>query len=280
METRTPVEILSFAGSALTVKAQRKTASLLILSFLTGVFIAFAAEGSTMAAHNLLANPDTTGLARALTAAIFAAGLMMVIMAGGELFTGNTLIIIPALDKKVSVRQMLLNWLLVYIGNLIGCLLIAWMMNRSGLFEASGGLHGGMTIKIAAGKVNLSFFAAFILGVMCNWLVCLAIWSSFASHDPAGKILILFFINSLFVISGFEHSVANMYYIPAGILAKQNPQWAAMAQVPAEQLSDLNWINFVIKNLIPVTLGNIAGGAGMVGVLFRAAFKERNGHRD
>ena len=275
MKTKSPVEILTNVSNTVTEKAQRKVSSLLILSFLAGAFIAFAAEGSTMAAHNLLANPETTGLARTLTGAIFATGLMMILMAGGELFTGNTLIIIPVLDRKVTVRQMLLNWLLVYIGNLIGCLLIVWMMNHSGLFAASNGLFGGMTIKIAAGKIDMPFHRAFILGVMCNWLVCLAIWTSFASRDPTGKILMLFFVISLFVISGFEHSIANMYYIPAGIFAKQNPQWAAMSQVSAEQLSGLNWINFAVKNLIPVTLGNIIGGAGMVGVLFRAALKKR-----
>jgi formate/nitrite transporter len=274
METRTPVKILTLASNAGTLKVQRKVPSLLILSFLAGVFISFAAEGSTMAAHNLLANPETTGLARTLTGVIFATGLMMVIMAGGELFTGNTLIIIPVLDHKVTVRQMLLNWLLVYIGNLIGCLLIAWMMNCSGLFAASGGLLGGVTIKIAAGKVHLPFLKAFILGIMCNWLVCLAIWMSFASRNLTGKILVLFFVTSLFVISGFEHSIANMYYVPAGILAKQNPQWAAMSLVSAEQLSGLNWVNFAVKNLIPVTLGNIIGGAGMVGALFWAALEK------
>jgi len=274
METRTPVEILEFASNAGVEKVQKKVSSVLILSFLAGVFLAFAAEGSTMAAHNLLANPAATGLARVLTGAVFATGLMMILLAGGELFTGNTLIVISALDRKVSVRQMLLNWLLVYIGNFTGGLFIAWLMNLSGLFAASGGLLGGMVIKIAAGKVQLPFLTAFILGVMCNWLVCIAIWTSFASRGPAGKIMIVFFVISLFVISGFEHSIANMYYVPAGILAKQNPQWAAMSQVSAEQLSDLNWINFVVKNLIPVTLGNIVGGAGMVGILFRIAFKE------
>jgi len=273
METRKPAEILAYASDAGAAKVQKKVSSLLILSFLAGTFIAFAAAGSTMAAHNLLANPASTGLARTLTGAIFATGLMMVLLTGGELFTGNMLIIIPVLDRKASVKQMFLNWLLVYIGNLIGSLLIAWMMNLSGLFAASGGLFGGMTIKIAASKTQLPFHTAFILGVMCNWLVCLAVWASYASHDAAGKILTLFFIISLFVISGFEHSIANMYYIPAGIFAKSNSQWASMAQVSAEGLSVLNWSNFAVRNLIPVTLGNIVGGAGMVGWLFWAGVR-------
>jgi len=275
MEVRTPVEILSYVRDAGIAKARRKIPSLLILAFFAGVFISFAAEGSTMAAHNLLANSETTGLARTLTGVTFATGLMIVIMAGGELFTGNTMIIIPVLERKVTVGQMLLNWLLVYLGNLAGCLLIAWMMSRSGLFAYSGGLLGGMVIKIAVGKVGMPFYKAFILGILCNWMVCLAIWTSYASRDVTGKVLMIFFIISLFVISGFEHSIANMYYIPAGILAKQNPEWAAKSLASAEQLAGLNWASFWAKNLIPVTLGNIVGGAGMVWALFWVALREK-----
>jgi len=276
MEARTPVEILSYVSDTGTAKAQKKIFPLLILSFLAGVFVAFAAEGSTMAAHNLLADPDATGLARTLTGVTFATGLMIVIIAGGELFTGSTMIIVPVLERRVTVMKMLLNWLFVYIGNFIGSLFIAWMMSRSGLFAYSNGLLGGMTIKIAVSKTQMPFQTAFILGILCNWMVCLAIWTSYASRDTAGKIMMVFFVISLFVISGFEHSIANMYYISAGILAKQNPQWTAMSQVSAEQLSDLNWINFWVKNLIPVTLGNIVGGTGFVWALFWLALKEKH----
>jgi formate/nitrite transporter len=274
MEVRTPIEILTYTNKAGTVKAQRGVVSLLILSFLAGVFIAFAGVGSTMASHNLFANPETTGLARTLTGITFATGLMLVLMAGGELFTGNTMIIIPVLERKITVKQMLLNWLLAYLGNLIGCLLIAWMMSRSGMFSTSGGLLGGMVIRTAVSKVSMPFHMAFILGILCNWMVCLAIWTSYASRDVTGKILMVFFVISLFVISGFEHSIANMYYIPAGILAKQNPQWAAMSQSSAAQLADVNWLTFWTKNLIPVTLGNIVGGAGLVWTLFWAALRD------
>ena len=229
-----------------------------------------------MAAHNLLANPDAIGLGRVLTGVVFAVGLMMVILTGAEMFTGSTVIITSVLDRRVTIRQMLLNWLLVYVCNLAGGIFIAWMMNNSGLFATSGGLLGGMTIKIAAGKTALSFHAAFILGIMCNWLVCVAVLTSYSSHEVSAKILAIFFIISLFVISGFEHSVANMYYIPAGILAKQNPVWVSMSQVSAEQLAGLNWVNFFVKNLIPVTLGNIIGGTVMVWALFWFALKKTN----
>jgi|TergutMp193P3_1026864.scaffolds.fasta_scaffold36056_3 formate/nitrite transporter len=276
MDARTPVEILSHVSDVGTAKAQKKILSLSILSFFAGVFIAFAAEGSTMAAHNLLADPGAVGLARTLTGITFATGLMIVILAGAELFTGNTMIIIPVLERRVTVKKMLMNWLLVYIGNFIGCLFIAWMMSRSGLYAYSGGLLGGMTIKVAVNKIEMPFLMVFILGILCNWMVCLAIWASYSSRDPIGKIMIIFFVISLFVISGFEHSIANMYYIPAGIFAKQNPQCVLTAQVTAEQLSSLNWGTLWIKNLIPVTLGNIVGGVGFVWVLFWVALKDKS----
>lgn len=268
MEARTPVEILTYTSDTGAAKAQRKILSVLILAFLAGAFIAFAGEGSNMAAYNLLANPDTYGLGKVLAGTIFGVGLMMVVLGGGELFTGNMLIIVSVLDRRVMLRRMFLNWLLVYAGNLLGSICIAWMMSQSGLFNVSNGLLGGITIKIAAAKTALPFHSAFFLGLMCNWLVCLAVWLSYGSRDITGKILAIFFVICLFVTSGFEHSVANMYYIPAGILAKGNPQWVEMSHAAAEQLAGLNWLTFFSRNLLPVTLGNIVGGSGMVGFLY------------
>ena len=268
MENKTPAEILAYISDLGCTKVQRKFSAALILAFLAGAFISFSAQGANMMAYNLLANSDTYGLGRALAGATFGTGLMLVLLAGGELVTGNTLIIISVLDRRVKVRRMLLNWLLIYIGNLAGALFIAWMVYQSGLFDSSGGLLGGMTIKIAVYKTSLPFHSAFFLGFMCNWLVCLAVWVSSGAGDTAGKILAILCIVGLFVMSGFEHSIANMYYIPAGIFAKQNPLWLGKAAVSTAQLDGLNWISLFTKNLIPVTLGNIVGGAGMVGVLY------------
>jgi formate/nitrite transporter len=247
----------------------------LILAFFAGAFIAFAAEGSNMAAYNLLAKPETYGLGRLVAGAVFATGLMMVLIAGAELFTGNTLIVVAMLDKRVAAGQMLKNWFFAYIGNLAGSVVIAWMMSQSGLFGSSGGLLGGITIRIAAGKTALAFFPALLLGIMCNWLVCLAVWVSFGAKDIIGKAMMTFFIICLFVTSGFEHSIANMYYIPAGIFAKANADWVSMSGVAAERLAGLNWGNFITKNLIPVTLGNIIGGMVMVGSLYWLALKKK-----
>ena len=275
MEARTPAEILSYTSDAGVAKVSRKIPKELILAFLAGAFIAFASEGSNMAAYNLFANPDTYGLGKVLAGAVFGTGLMLVVLAGGELFTGNMLIIVATLDRKIQARRMLLNWLLVYAGNLVGSLFVAWMMYQSGLFNSSNGLLGGITIKIAAYKTALPFHSAFFLGIMCNWLVCLAVWVSFGARDMAGKALVIFFIIGLFITSGFEHSVANMYYIPAGILAKQNPQWLETVSISAEQLAGLNWTSFFIKNLIPVTLGNMVGGAGLVGLFYWLSLGKR-----
>jgi formate/nitrite transporter len=275
MEARTPAEILVYTSDVGVTKANRKFLSALILSFFAGAFIAFAAEGSNMAAYNLLANPDTYGLGRVLAGAVFGTGLMMVLLAGAELFTGNMPIIVAVLDRKVRIRQMIINWILVYAGNLLGSMFIAWMMYHSGLFNSSGGLLGGITIKIAAGKSVIPFHSAFLLGLMCNWLVCLAVWVSFGAKDIVGKAVAVFFIICLFVTSGFEHSIANMYYIPAGILAKQNPQWLEMSKITASQLAGLNWNGFFITNLVPVTLGNMAGGLVMVGVLYWLALGKK-----
>ena len=235
-----------------------------VLGILAGVFIAFASEGSNMAAFNLLANPQTYGMGKALAGAIFGTGLMLVVLAGGELFTGNTLMLAGVLDRRIRLRQMLQNWLFVYLGNLVGSLLIAHMMVTSGLFNSGDNLLGGMTIKIAAYKTGLPFLSAFYLGVLCNWLVCLAVWMANGARDMTGKILAIFFPIWLFITSGFEHSVANMYYIPAGILAKSNEAWAAASKLSPDKLAALTWPAFLVNNLIPVTLGNIVGGALLV----------------
>lgn len=240
----------------------------MLLAILGGVYIAFASQGSNMAAFNLLANPETFGLGRLVAGLPFGTGLMLVILAGAEIFTGNNLLMTGVLDKKIRIGSMLLNWLFVYIGNFIGSLLIAFMMAESGLFDSGANLLGGVTIRIAAYKTNLPFLSAFYLGIMCNWLVCLAIWMANGAKDVAGKILAILFPIWLFVTSGFEHSVANMYYIPAGILAKANPAWAEASGLSADRLAALNWQTLFTKNLIPVSLGNIVGGAVFVAGIY------------
>jgi len=241
------------------------------LGILAGVFIAFASEGSNMAAFNLFAKPETYGLGKALAGAIFGTGLMLVIVAGGELFTGNTMIIAGVLDGKVKLSTMLKNWFFVYAGNFVGSVFLAYMMTQSGLFNSGANVLGAQTIKIAVYKTSLAFMPALYLGIMCNWLVCLAVWMATGAKDIVGKLMAIFFPIWLFITSGFEHSIANMYYIPAGIMAKANPAWAVEALkygVTPEKLEHLNWGTFALNNLLPVTLGNIIGGGLFVGGVY------------
>jgi len=257
----TPSEITYTTIQTGIKKAGMKYSNQFILAILAGAFIAFAAEGSNMAAFNLFAKPETYGLGKVLAGAIFGTGLMLVVLAGGELFTGNTMIFGGVLDGKVKLSDMLKNWFFVFTGNFVGALLIAYMMVHSGLFNSGANVLGGVTIKIASYKVALTFMSAFYLGIMCNILVCLAVWLAYGAKDMVGKIFAIFFPIWLFITSGFEHSVANMYYIPAGILAKSNPGWVAESHLTPAALANLNWGNFIINNLIPVTLGNIVGGS-------------------
>jgi len=269
-----PAEILDFTINVSQDKAAGSFQKLFLLAILAGAFIAFAAEGSNMAAFNLLAEPTTYGLGRVLAGAVFGTGLMMVVLAGGELFTGNTLILTAVLEKKVAASTMLRNWVIVYAGNFVGSVLIAYMIANSGLLTSGGSLLGAVTLKIAVYKVNLTFLQAFYLGIMCNWLVCLAVWLSFGADTMAGKIFAVFFPIWLFITSGFEHSVANMYYIPAGILIKANESFAQLSGLSQEALDSLTWGSFAINNLIPVTLGNIIGGGIFVGMAYWYAYKK------
>ncbi|MBP8763549.1 MAG: formate transporter [Peptostreptococcaceae bacterium] len=260
----TPKEIVTATIETGIKKVKTKPLNQFILGILAGAFIAFASEGSNMAAFNLFAKPETYGLGKALAGVVFATGLMLVIIAGGELFTGNTLITIGVLEKKIKLKDMLSNWFFVYLGNFVGAVFIAYMMNMSGLFNSGDNMLGGITLKIAAYKTHLTFSQAFYLGIMCNWLVCIAVWMSYGAKDIIGKCFAIFFPISLFITSGFEHSIANMYYIPAGILAKSNASWVEASGLTAEKLAHLNWNTFITKNLVPVTIGNIVGGVILV----------------
>ncbi len=248
-------------------KANTGVPKLFVLGILAGAFIAFASEGSNAAIYNI----PWAGVGKALAGAIFTTGLMLVIVAGSELFTGNTLMVAALVQKKITLPGMLKNWITVYAGNFAGAILIAWLIFLSGQLDFSSGLLGGFTIKTAAYKVSLGFTKAFVMGILCNWLVSLAVWMAYGAKDMTGRLLAIFFPIWLFITSGFEHCVANMYYIPAGILAKANPQWVEQAislGATAEKLDHLTWGSFFANNLLPVTLGNIVGGAVFTGMAY------------
>jgi formate/nitrite transporter len=195
------------------------------------------------------------GISTLVFASVFSVGLMLVVIAGAELFTGNNLMFMSVLAGEAKFSQMLSKWVIVFIANFLGSLLIVWFMDASGLVS---GAVADKALAIAKAKVGLDFAPAFFRAIMCNWLVCLAVWLALAAHDVVGKIFGIFFPIMAFVASGFEHSIANMYFIPIGMTLDS---------------SLITWGGF-IKNLIPVTLGNIVGGAFFVGTLYWLVFRK------
>ena len=258
-------EILEKVSDSGIAKAEGKTLRLLIWALLAGAYIAFGAQASQMVSFNLLEDPDSLGVGRLVSAAVFPVGLMMVVLCGAELFTGNCMMIIGVLDRKIRISGMLRNWVLVYLGNFLGALLVVALMKSTGLWETGSGLLGASVIKTAQAKVQLSFGQAFVRGILCNWLVCLAVWMSTGARETVSKIFAIWFCIGLFVISGFEHSIANMYFIPAGIAAAAD---SGLAQLAGCDVSVLTVGNFLVKNLLPVTLGNILGGGLFVGMVY------------
>ena len=232
-----------------------------ILSIFAGAFIAIAGVGATTAAVSI----DSPSVAKLVGACIFPAGLALSLIAGSELFTGNCLIVIPLLERKVTLAAMLKNWIVVYLGNFVGALFISTLVVYSHTFDLFGAKLAASAVATADLKCSLSFADAFLRGIMCNILVCLGVWMAFAANDVAGKIIGLFFPVMIFVLCGFEHCIANMYYISAGIMA--NNMYALGA-------ANLSLTNFLLGNLLPVTLGNIAGGA-LIGIGYWFAYLKK-----
>ena len=262
----TPPQIVAANMNSAKGKTELSLLRMILLGIFAGMFIAGGASASSLAMHAI----SNVGLARLVAGAIFPVGLMMIILVGGELFTGDCLMIMGCVHGKFSAKSMLKVLVVVYLSNLIGSLLFAELVNLSGQFNYTNGMLGAFTIKVALGKVNLSFGAAFASGILCNIFVSMAVLMATAAKDISGKIWAIFFPILAFVVSGYEHCVANMYYIPAGIFAAANESYVTSgvnnALFAAGQLSSLNWVNFIVKNLIPVTLGNIVGGMVFVGL--------------
>lgn len=232
------------------------------LALLAGTFIAFAAVFFTVVTHNSTLD---VGITRTLGGLAFCLGLILVVVAGAELFTGNNLLVMAYVDKKITLRQLAMNWSLVFLGNLVGSLGLVVLIYFSDQWLMSNGALGAKAILIANEKVKLGFMAAFTRGILCNALVCLAVWLCFACHSVTDKILAIIFPITAFVAMGFEHSVANMYFIPAGMLAQLDPKvMQALGNVDVSQLTMAGFIG----NLIPVTLGNIVGGSFFVGMVY------------
>ncbi|WRQ33356.1 formate/nitrite transporter family protein [Bacteroidales bacterium MB20-C3-3] len=270
----TPSEIVDYTEETGIKKAGMPVLRTLLLAFLAGVFIALASVGSNIISHNI----ENIGVAKYLAGLIFPTGLILVVIAGAELFTGNNLISIAALSGKVKWSKYFWNLIMVWLGNLVGSVFIALLIYLSGQLNYTDGLLGAYTIKVAALKTSLSFTEAFASGILCNLLVCLAVWMSYSTKDIAGKALVIFFPIWLFIASGYEHSVANMYYLTAGLLAKNNPdlvlKTGELMSFSAENLNNLTILNAFMDNLVPVTIGNLVGGALFIGAWYWWAYKK------
>jgi len=227
-----------------------------VLSLLAGFYIAFGAELATLVTSDAAMHVGI-GISRLLGGSVFSLGLMLVVICGAELFTGNSLLTKAGLRGEVPWRRIAENWLIVIIGNLVGSLFLAWLMVESELWQI--GRVAEHAVNIATAKCELSFSAALVRGILCNWLVCLAVFMATAARDITGKMLACYVPIMAFVASGYEHSVANMYFIPVGLLLKAE----LGLNIPG-----LTWTNFFIINLIPVTLGNIIGGVVFVGFAY------------
>lgn len=246
------------------VKAGMSTANTFALSVLAGAFIALGAIFATTVTAG--GGEVPFGIVRLLGGLAFTLGLILVIVAGAELFTGNNLIVMAWASRRVRTIQVAQNWGLVYLGNFVGAFATALMLFVSKQYEFGQGAVGVQALSIAAAKTDLEFLQAVVLGAFCNALVCLAVWLCYAARTTTDKILAIVPPIAAFVAAGFEHSVANMFFIPMGLLVKSDEEFVS-AQSSAPDLTNLTWEGF-LANLVPVTIGNIVGGALMVGAIY------------
>jgi len=257
-----PNEILDATIAAGVTKASGSLMKLCLLGFMAGMFIALGGAGANMASYYFALTPETAGIAKFVSGLIFPAGLCMVVLAGAELFTGNNLMFAAVLDKKITIGAMLRNWVIVYLSNFVGSMFVVFIVVYGGQLTTGGGLLEQVTISIAAGKANIEFWPALLKGILCNVLVCVAVWMGTGADSTVGKIFAMFFPIWLFVTGGYEHCVANMYFVPAGILADGGAT------------AGLTWANFWINNMIPVTIGNILGGSIFTGAIYYFTYKK------
>ena len=271
MECLSPAKIAELTTAGGEKKVGLSFGRLAVLGSLAGAYIAFGAE-----AYLLVLSDGASflgfGLSRILGGLVFSVGLILVVLAGAELFTGNSLVALSACCHRSSWRGVLRNWVVVYLFNLAGSVLVALLIFGARQYTMGSGSVGVAALKLAAAKVSMPFWTAFFRGILCNWLVCLAVWMASGATDTAGKVLAIVPPVMVFVASGFEHSVANMFFIPLGLLLKRVPSVMAAAGTVAG-IQQLTWARgFLVGNLLPVTLGNLVGGVLFVAVPYWMAY--------
>lgn len=269
VDAYSPKEMAHKARSIGVAKARLDFLSTLMLSILAGAFIALGACFCTTVSTGLTVG---LGITRLLGGFSFSLGLILVVVAGAELFTGNTLIVIAFISGKIRFWQLLRNWGIVYLGNLIGSLATAALVFYAWQWKMGSMAVGATAYGVAASKLSLPWITAFCSGIMCNGLVCLAVWLCYSARYTTDKILSIVFPITAFVAMGFEHSVANMFFIPYGMMLARTAEFmnssAAVEAIAKHPASIFTLQNFLMKNLVPVTLGNIVGGAIFVGMAY------------
>jgi formate transporter len=259
-----PPEMARKAEAVGITKAAMDTATTFALAVLAGAFIAI---GAAFATNTLAGSSDLPyGVARLLAGLTFSLGLILVVVAGAELFTGNNLIVMAWASRRVSTLRLQRNWVIVYVGNFAGAIATAGLLYAGKQYEFGKGAVGATALTIAATKTGYGFGQAVALGMLCNALVCMAVWLCYSARTTADKILAIIPPITAFVAAGFEHSVANMFFIPFGLFVKSDSAFVASQKAP--DLSNVTWGHFLTANLIPVTIGNIVGGGLMVGAIY------------
>lgn len=268
MNFKPPVEIAKSACSVANAKGNMSVKAMLVMGFLAGAYIAFGGFLMTTVTQDA-AQYVGVGISKMFGGMVFAVGLMLVIVGGAELFTGNCLMPIGVLSGCVPFSKVAKNWVVVYVANFIGSIAIAWLVYNTGL--ASGAV-GANALGIATGKVNITFMQGIFRGILCNWLVVMAVWMSFSAMDVVSKYICCVIPIGAFVTMGFEHSIANMYFISLGMFIKNgSPAVVEKAALAPEKLANLNMAGY-FGNLIPVTIGNMIGGILFVAVLYYLVF--------
>ena len=268
-EDRAPQTIAETISKSVGVtKATSPWLSVFVLAILAGAYIGFGGLLMTVVSFDM-GTHFGIGFSKFMGGAVFSVGLMLVVIAGAELFTGNNLMVSSTLSRDITIGVMLKRWALVYAANFIGSLILALIFFLSGLWKTGEGALGAAAVKIAFNKINLTFVEALFRAIGCNWLVCLAVWMALASRQTVGKIFAIFFPIMAFVAIGFEHCVANMYFIPTGLFLSK---WAGVPLPNGAVSQVLTWGNLFYKNLLPVTIGNIIGGGLFVGMSYWGAY--------
>ena len=268
-----PADVARKAESVGVTKVSMPVVDVFVLAVLAGAFIALGAAFATTVASG---SDLPYGVTRLLMGLAFSLGLILVVVAGAELFTGNNLIVMAWASRRLSTVLLLRNWAIVFLGNFVGAFgtaLLVWLGDQ---YTFGGGAVGTTALTIAAAKTGLGFGQAVALGALCNALVCLAVWLTYGAHTTADKILAIVPPITAFVACGFEHSVANMYFVPVALLIERDDEWLATTEgVP--DLDGLGWGSFLLDNLLPVTIGNVIGGGVLVGAVYWFVYLRRKG---